>query len=180
MLHSTTAVAGLPPETVADYKDAARRHMSAACALLEAPSRHAVNPDDHANVAAYLAGYAIECALKAHLIERAQARAITPGSPTDLNGALRVLAAAGPPTSAYIDDVRKPGGRHNLNFLRAATGLDARMGVARRQDWSICEFWDVAWRYRDLWAGKPQEARSLVRAAFALYHWITKQTAIAP
>ena len=69
---------------------------------------------------------------------------------------------------------------HDLISLMAATGLDYKMGIVEKQYWSICQSWQVADRYRDVWKGRAREARSLVRAVLALYRWIIQQTATAP
>ncbi|MCK4341445.1 MAG: hypothetical protein KAY37_06970 [Phycisphaerae bacterium] len=81
--------------------------------------------------AMYLLGYAVECSLKAKLMERFGTRT--------LHGLEeRLRERFGVETNLFT---------HNLGTLMELTSTEHRMGSELRRFWGVCRRWEVHWRY---------------------------------
>ena len=134
-----------------EYRKVAQHRLHDAQELLEAPtlSVKVGNPETrHQRGAMYLAGYAVECILKAYIISR--------------NSPSRTLAEVAP------DLVTNVG--HNLDRLLLRAGLEGSLGE-RLRDWQLCRTWTPEWRYEP---GIPSrgEAKNFVDAACRIHSWV--------
>jgi len=113
----------------------------------------------------YLAGYAIECALKAYLITREPPA----GS---LARAVELRRARG----EHVPNILGADG-HNLRLLLTVTGLESDLDreEARRRDWGICLKWKSTWRY-DPAAPTTVQATEFIDATRRVYEWVRART----
>jgi len=121
-----------------DYVKAGPRRLADALELLEQPSRDPEGSDAaHRNLrgAAYLAGYAVECALKACIISQ------TPGC-VRFADALRVRSRQGAPSD--LEGRRA----HNIRLLLHVTDLEGAIEAdyELRRSWGVCLKWRPDWR----------------------------------
>jgi HEPN domain-containing protein len=129
----------LPPvsthyETLSDFKQSGRKRLADAYELLEPPTRDKRRSRQHNDGAVYLAGYALECALKAFLIRKAQQNNPSVGNLLEVAQELHVR----------LREVRS----HKLADLRDHGALLDRRGIAERKDFDTCLKWDPEWRYQ--------------------------------
>jgi hypothetical protein len=147
---------------VADYLKAAPKRLDDARELLEAPTWRADREDAlhrHLRAAVYLAGYVVECALKAYIISR------VPGARSFEEAVTRRRADG-------EADLHFTGRRaHDLRALRRATDLDPVLDRTEtiRKAWARCQKWDPDWRYDPDHFTSRREARLFVDAAAALH-----------
>ena len=153
-------------ETQRDYLGAGPQRLSDATELLAPPS---VNPEGrdadvrHLRAAMYLAGYAIECVLKAYIISR------VPGT-TTFTDALAQRPDCG---LRRIRELRGSAG-HNLIRLMEATDVETAMDQEDREAWGMCATWNPQWRYcgQPLSASERRTAEEFVQAAQRLWNLI--------
>jgi hypothetical protein len=153
-------------DSLADYLEAAPKRLADAWELLEQPSRDREAPDAghrHLRAAIYLAGYAVECALKAYVISRVRGA-------QRFDDAIQRRKMAG---EAGLDF----GGRraHNLELLQKATDLSAAMDaeLALKKMWAhLHKRWSTDLRYTPTHWTDRGAARDLVRAATDLHGWV--------
>jgi hypothetical protein len=112
-----------------------------------------------------LAGYAVECGLKAFLIRRLEARHISARNLLDVAWAL-----------GFHKDERRFC-THDLEFLRDECGLHALMegDPPAREDFMICLKWKPGWRYRSGRVETGVEPREFVDAMARVYRWVERQ-----
>jgi len=148
---------------------AAPKRLSDALELLEEPTREPEGSDAgyrHLCGAYYLAGYAVECALKAYVILLLDAR--RPGQVATWSEAIRALQGAAP-------RVNVSGARgHSLKELLKASGLESQMDQdpAMQQNWGICSKWDYNERYRPTFMTDRDAVAEFVDACVATYSWL--------
>ncbi len=143
---------------------AAPKRLGDSLELLEEPSRDPGGSDAayrHLCGAYYLAGYAVECALKAYIICWLNRR-----NPTRIvawSEAIRYLKT----------DVAGARG-HNLRLLLAASQLEPEIDTdeAMRQNWGICSKWDYNERYRPAFMTDRDAVVEFVGACEATYDWL--------
>ena len=148
------------------FHKAAQRRLKDARELLQTPT---LDPQEsgadtrHLRAAVYLAGYAVECALKEYIIAHERA--------TTLTEATRLRRDAG----EDIPDLLGANG-HNLDLLLRLTGLTGRLDpdVRRKQDWGICLRWRSTWRY-DPTPPPSEFATAFVAATQRVHGWIVSQ-----
>jgi HEPN domain-containing protein len=151
-----------------DYLTAGPKRLADARELLERPTLDAASKGAetrHLRGAMYLAGYAVECALKAYIIDRASPSQTFTEAVEALSAGLRVPL-----------DFR--GARaHNLGLLLRATDLDGRMGedFLLRAHWGVCLTWSPAWRYDPRDMTQRSRARQTVEAAAAIFEWVNDE-----
>ena len=116
----------------------------------------------HLRGAMYLAGYGVECLLKAYIISKRRGC-------TRLSEVVAGLQAEG-------KDVRDICGHagHDLAYLLTLTGLEARMPLSRREQMSICAKWRSSWRYNPV-SARREDAEALVQASRSIVEWIKTQ-----
>src|SRR5687767_1478938 len=109
-----------------EYRRVAHHRLNDAQELLEQPSRSVKLGDPasrHLRGAMYLAGYAVECILKAYIIAQSACRTLSDVDPN-------LTKAAG----------------HNLDQLLVRSGLGDSLGD-HVSDWRLCRTWTPDWRY---------------------------------
>jgi len=119
----------------------------------------------HAGGAAYVAGYAVECALKAYIITK------TPNA-VALKAAMNTRKTRG-------DRPWDLGGSkgHNLQLLLSATDLGAHMDAEQgiKSAFAVCAKWSSDRRY-DPRVVAPDTARAFVDAARRVSGWVRART----
>jgi hypothetical protein len=105
--------------------------------------------------AMYLLGYAVECALKARLMERYGLWNLTE---------LGTLLSARLGKSVDVF-------RHSLHELMDLTAAEPRMDRETRQRWGVVRKWQVHWRYNPR-AGAPDECASFFDAAHVVLEYV--------
>ncbi len=151
-------------ETKDDYVQVASRHLCDAEKLLAlAPFCRAGEccpasvQAQHYVGAMYLAGYAVECVLKAYLI-------VLHGK-SDFSEVLRELKKAGTPVEMAA---------HSLTSLLSAS--DLRETPGSKAGIAICAKWTTAWRYAPQVPGfGAPDARDFVESAKLLCQWINEE-----
>ena len=151
---------------LSQYRKAAARRLRDAEELLQPPSLASEEQGAdtrHLRGAVYLAGYAVECVLKAYIISQA-ASAMS-------------LAEAGEERRRAGEQVPNILGAdgHDLRLLLSLTDLEERFtDNARKRDWSLCMKWKPAWRYDP----KPPTATfalEFMGAVKRIYQWVERQ-----
>ena len=160
--------APLPPsqyETLSDFQQSARKRLADAYELLEPPSRNRRRRTQHQDAAVYLAGYAVECALKAYLIRQLEARGISARNLVD------VAWARG------FNRKERQFCTHDLKGLCDAADLYARMVLdpELREDFGTCLKWSPEWRYKGRRIKTGVRPREFVDAMARVYRWIRDQ-----
>lgn len=143
--------------------------LNDALELLETPSlQPKVHGADrrHLRGACYLAGYAVECALKVCIINtlnaKRDARFVRWSQVTEHFGGRPNLRGAR---------------SHDLGLLLSASGLTAELQmVGMKASWDRCQQWSHDWRYLSDSDMNPSEARDFVAACRAVYDWIRQRT----
>ena len=148
-----------------DFIKAGRRHLADARELLEMPTYRPSAPDAghrHLRAAIYLAGYAVECALKAYIISR-----------TARCSSWREVLAYRSETGAAAPGLRGAES-HNLRRLAAVAGLLSGLQAdpPLRDQWMACRKWDVNWRYHPQHFAGRSDARDMVDAAVMIHDWV--------
>ncbi len=149
-------------ETESDYVQVAPRHVADAYKLLEPPPFDATTPGAttrHLAGARYIAGYAVECALKAYLINYT-------GTST-FSEARAELKKRG--VDVYAGFV------HELTRLLNASDLDTSADPAVASQFGICAVWTTNWRYDPNTSLTEADALDFVDAASAVWRWVESQ-----
>ena len=148
-----------------DYLAVAAKRLADARELLAPPSEEA--PGDprtrHLDAAVYLAGYVVECSLKAYLMSLAPDAKF-------FNEALEALAAAGkvsPEDSEFL-----AGHGHDLRRLLTASGLREKMTEVDQSRWGVVVKWKPEWRYDPRHMTSQAAAKRLVGTVEDVYWWI--------
>ena len=154
-------------ETKADYIEVAARHLCDAQKLMAlapfCPSGAACPTPvqaQHFVGAMYLAGYAVECALKAYLL-------VQYGKGTFSEVQVVVAASGG-----YLGRAQA----HALTSLQAAS--DLALAGPLQAAFSDCAKWTTDWRYAPRVAGYTEvEAMKSIESAQAVYQWVNQERA---
>jgi len=159
-------------ESEPEYALASQQQLTDATELLEHPTCDAFGTDAHDRHlvgAMYLAGYAVECALKGFLL-RKFGHLVTPapGISITFDAITSHVAAAAGKSLRDLD-------LHSLSDLWNATGLATR-DVAMTANQGTCTIWRVEWRYRPPAGTLRREAQEFVQAAEELAIWTDGQT----
>jgi len=147
---------------------AAPKRLNDARELLEQPSRNAHQSDAgyrHLCAAHYLAGYAVECALKVYIILLLDSRAARRFA--RWSDAIDYFGTKG-------QDLR--GKRsHSLAQLRVIAELESEMDADEpmKQAWGICSKWDYNVRYRPDFMANRQSVTQFVEACGTAYDWVS-------
>lgn len=146
-----------------DFIKTAPKRLADARELLESPTRDPARPDAqgrHLTAAYYLAGYAVECAMKAYAIQRVGLR----------RGRARLPA---PRWTHVIEEHPQLAGRHShsLALLAEHCRLASMLGTERPDEWKLCRAWDYNARYDPTPRDRAEVAR-FVAACAAVYAWV--------
>ncbi|HCU34749.1 MAG TPA: hypothetical protein DGT21_04660 [Armatimonadetes bacterium] len=159
-------------DSVRDYAAVGPQRLADAYELLEQPTWENSADDAghrHLRAAVYLAGYAVECALKAYIVSRE--------FPGDRSGR-RTLSETIVRRTQRGDAPQLSGRRtHNLTLLLRASHLERAMEHNERikRQWGMLLKWDPDWRYNPRPYTDRSAARTLVDAAAALHDWISSR-----
>ena len=157
---------------ISEFRKVAPQRIRDAKKLLEssaiAPQQQGADAR-HFRAAVYLAGYAIECILKAYIIAR------QPPSRTLAEAMSRRASSGETLKGEPLPDIQGAKG-HNLPLLLLLTDLEKSLGTARdrQKDWAICLGWKSSWRYDPNPPSQPY-AEDFVAAAERLYTWVERQ-----
>ncbi len=157
---------------ISELVKAAPKRLDDAWELLEQPTWEPNRSDAdyrHLCAAQYLAGYAVECALKAVIIERTEvARGQWTKTWTEVL-LYRQTQGVGPDLSGARS--------HNLELLLITSGLseDLDNNPQMRQKWGICCTWNPALRYQPDPMTDRQRAQEMVEACREVYNWLRSQ-----
>lgn len=147
------------------YIKSGTRRLRDAEELLEPPT---LDPNErgaetrHLQGAVYLAGYGVECLLKAYLISR------HPGC-----AKLSEVRDATQKSGLPIRDICGAAG-HDLRYLLSLTDLEAFLDVARLRQISLCAKWSSVSRY-DARSVKREDAEDRIKAARRIVDWVRAQ-----
>ena len=158
---------------ISELLKAAPKRLADARELLETPTRNPQGSDAatrHLRAAVYLAGYALECALKVYIIDRTDARLRRRGNRVQgWSEALRQRELAG-------DEPDLSGSRsHSLELLFRATDLSNMTppGSEIHGVWVRCmKNWRPSLRYAPDHMRDRDEARATVDALEEAYKWV--------
>ena len=150
-----------------EYRKVAKRRMRDAEELLQPPSLAAAEQGAetrHLRAAVYLAGHAVECILKAYLIDR------QPPAQT-LSEAVTIRRAAGEVVPNILGDEG-----HRLPLLLVLTQLEPFLiaNEDRRRDWGVCSKWKSTWRYDPI-SPSREFAAEFVAASGRFCEWVQQQ-----
>ena len=148
------------------YRKSAARRLRDAEELLQPPSlalEEQGAETRHLRGAVYLAGYAVECILKAYIISQS-------GSAMSLADVVEERKQAG----EQMPNILGADG-HNLSLLLSLTDLEERLTTdEHKKDWGTCVKWKSTWRYDP----NPPTARfasEIVIAVRNVYRWVERQ-----
>jgi hypothetical protein len=150
---------------ISEYVKSGLRRLRDAEELLQPPTLYPQEQGAgtrHLRGAVYLAGYGVECLLKAYLISRQRNCA-------RLSEARDVIRASGLP----IRDICGEAG-HDLRYLLRLTDLEASMNPEKRWQMSLSAKWSSSWRY-DPRPVSREDAEARIEAARSLVDWIYTQ-----
>ncbi len=154
-------------DTIRDYKRSAVRRLEDAKELLEAPTFDPQRSDaDHRHLrgAMYLAGYAMECLLKAYLIQHMNAQTLTAAVDT-LNQQRRQQG------KEPVEQVARTAAGHKILYLLQLTDLPLYPAYDPKL-WARVAQWRSSWRYEaDLIA--RAEAEDFLYDVQSLVNWIS-------
>ncbi len=153
---------------LSDYRRAGHARLADALELLERPTGNGGSPDAlhrHLRGAVYLAGYAVECALKVCIISRAV------GAETLLDAMLHFEQ-----DGQSVGDLLGSDG-HRLPHLRRAAEVEPLFDgdPVLVGQWEWCQKWSPDWRYHPQPYTDRGSARKVVSAAEVLYEALLEQ-----
>ncbi len=172
---------------LSQYRKAAARRLRDAEELLQPPSLASEEQGAdtrHLRGAVYLAGYAVECVLKAYIISQAASAMSLAEAGEERRRAGEERRRAGEERRRAGEERRRAGEQvpnilgadgHDLRLLLSLTDLEERFtDNARKRDWSLCMKWKPAWRYDP----KPPTATfalEFMGAVKRIYQWVERQ-----
>ena len=130
-------------DTIRDYRRAAERRWSDARELMESPTRDAERSDAkqrHLRGAMYLAGYAVECMLKAYLIQQTNAPTLS-SAMERLNRRRKGLGLQ------PVKNIARTAAGHQIAYLVQLTDLETAYPGYNRGLWARVGAWKSSWRY---------------------------------
>ena len=153
-------------DNVHDFRKAAHHRLRDAQELLERPTLDAQAPDRdrrHLRGAMYLAGYSVECILKAYLVDMHR--------PLQTLSAVDAKLRASQPRMANL--LSSEG--HSIAVILGFTDLEAyQTELIRRQFGQLSSLWSVDMRYDPSYPVRPQAAEH-VRNAKEIFDWVNSR-----
>ena len=154
-------------DTIKDYRRAANQRLSDARELMEVPTRH---PEEagaelrHLRGAVYLAGYAVECLLKAYIIHQMQAQTLVEAM--DRLNERRNRQGLKP-----TKNVLRSAAGHEISYVVQLTDLETSFESYDIKIWGRVGAWKSAWRYEsDVMS--PQTAQEFLKDVEAIVNWL--------
>jgi hypothetical protein len=129
-------------DRISDFVKSGPRRLLDAEELMETPTHHGQGSDArqrHLRTAMYLAGYAVECLLKAYLIEQENSQSLAEAQ-GKINRRRRRQGVE------EIPDIAHTAAGHNISRLVSLTDLAERPGYDPKL-WGRLSQWQTAWRY---------------------------------
>ena len=153
-------------DTIDEYTAAADQRLTDARELMEPPTRDAARSDAkqrHLRGAMYLAGYAVECLLKAYLIQQED-------TPT-LSRAMRSLdkfrISKG---QKAVKDIAHTAAGHQIVYLVKLTNLETYPGYDEKL-WGRVGKWQSSWRYESGWV-EQKKAQEFLKDVEVVVRWL--------
>lgn len=129
-------------DTIKDYRRAATRRLEDARELMELPTLDSQRSDAdqrHLRGAMYLAGYAVECPLKAYLIQQTNA-------PTLIKARAALNEQRQRQGAEPIENIARTAAGHQFYYPLNLTDLGSQPGYDSCL-WGRLSQWQSAWRY---------------------------------
>lgn len=152
------------------FRKSGFRRLRDAKQLAQPPTLDARQSDAdtrHLRGAMYLAGYGVECLLKAYLINQEQCRSLAEAQ--DKINERREKMGLEP-----IKPIATSAAGHNLEYLLHLTDLESRLDNTHRILFSVCAKWRSTWRY-DPSSPSLKDAEAFLVAADTITRWIDRQ-----
>ena len=156
-------------DTLADYRRSGSYRLDDAKELLERPSLNSNASDSefrHLRGAMYLAGYAVECILKAYMIQYIGTQTL--GSAVDRLNARRHSKGIEP-----VENIARSAAGHRIMYLLQLTDLFQKPGYDQ-QIWGRVARWTSSWRYETDRVERDQ-AIQFVRDVEAVVKWVSSK-----
>jgi len=153
-------------DRLSDFVKSGPRRVKDAEELMATPSmdnQRSDAPTRHLRGAMYLAGYGVECLLKAYLIEQEGSQSLT-GAEAKIN--VRRASHNQEP----IEKIARTAAGHDLFYLVGLTDLSTRPGYDPVL-WSRLSQWRSTWRYKHD-SPKREEAERFMRDVRAAMDWL--------
>ena len=152
---------------VSEYLKAAIQRLEDALELLQPPTRHPNRSDagtGHLRGAMYLAGYALEFALKAYIIRGFGVQTLEQAIKIALLSKRRLMKRLNSADG------------HNLKLLLSLTDIEKQMDSDRtaKKNWAVCSAWNSAGRY-DPSPVRAEDAKYFVEAVLQYYAWLMRR-----
>ena len=150
---------------ISEFVKSGQQRLRDAEELLQPPtliSKEGRPQERHLRGADYLAGYGIECLLKAYIIHK------HPPCVTLSDVQQQMRSLGGP-----VQNLSSKAG-HNLVYLLSLTNLEGRMSATHKRDMVLCAKWSSEWRYNP-YSAPRLDVEERVAAARRLVDWIMSQ-----
>ncbi len=150
-------------DRLSDFLKSGPQRLKDAEELMEKPTADAERSDAdtrHLRGAMYLAGYAVECLLKAYLIEQERCQSLTQARTR--MGARRKRRGQEP-----IERIASTSAGHDIYYLVGLTDISARPGYDAKL-WGRLAAWKSTWRYEHDAPSRPVAERFLDDVRFAV------------
>lgn len=153
-------------DALSDFAKSGPHRLKDAEELMEPPTADAARSDAatrHLRGAMYLAGYAVECLLKAYLIQQEGCRYLS-------DAQQRINARRQSAGKEPIRDIARTASGHSLGYLLGLTDLESQQGFDVKL-WGRLTEWKPAWRY-DPAPSAPDAARAFLEDVRAALRWV--------
>jgi hypothetical protein len=130
-------------DTIDDYRRAARFRLQDARELLMPPSYEEQRSDAdwrHRRGAMYLAGYAVECLLKAYLIQLSNAQTLSQA--TEIMDKKRISRG-----EKLVKNISRSAAGHQISYLILLADFDVSFHDFDKKLWGRVAKWQSSWRY---------------------------------
>jgi hypothetical protein len=154
-------------DIIKDYRRAAEHRFADALELMETPTRNSHRSDAnqrHLRGAMYLAGYSIECFLKAYLIHQTGAQTLAEAMERlDERRSRRNLQP--------VMNIARTAAGHRIAYLVQLTNLETTFPGYDRKLWGRVGAWKSSWRY-ETDAVKPDTVQDFMEDVEAVVKWL--------
>lgn len=157
-------------DTAREYKRAADRRFDDAHELMQAPTWEGQRSDAgqrHLRGAMYLAGYTVECLLKAYII--GQMNAQTLGEATEILDVRRTSKGLEP-----VKNILRTAAGHRIAYLVQLTNLPTDFPNFDLKLWGRLGGWQSSWRYEGDMVGQT-EAEAFMADVQAAVDWLSSK-----
>ncbi len=156
-------------DTAEEYRKTALHRLADALELFEPPTRDAKNSDAlrrHLRGSVYLAGYSVECLLKAYMIKQNNVQTLNKA--TEVINQRRAHQGEEP-----IENIARSAAGHKLYYLLQLTNL-AGYNAYDAKLWGRLSKWQSSWRYEtDTKIFSRQEAMEFLIDVNSAVKWLS-------